>query len=162
MGTLELCPTWDIYGERWNLSQENVLREFCFSDRSIPKIVTNVTPNVTSVHFQWGKWIMNYGIFRLRPTLRAFPSRISKQEQKQACTSHTECVTNLWHLRPSQTVTNLNLWPNLFVWFLFSFFSKTSLVTLWSKCHKWSNLQLWLVQTCFCFCFDWNGSESTK
>jgi len=52
MGTLELCPTWDIYGERWNLSQENVLREFCFSDRSIPKIVTNVTPNVTSVHFQ--------------------------------------------------------------------------------------------------------------
>ena len=38
--------------------------------------------------------------------LRAIPSRISKQKQKQVCTNHTECVTNLWHLWRSQTVTN--------------------------------------------------------
>jgi len=31
----------------------------------------------------------------LGTTLRAVPSRISKQKQKQVCTSHTECVTNL-------------------------------------------------------------------
>jgi len=28
-------------------------------------------------------------------SLRAVPSRISKQKQKQVCTSHTECVNNL-------------------------------------------------------------------
>jgi len=22
MGTLELCPMWEIYGERWNLSED--------------------------------------------------------------------------------------------------------------------------------------------
>jgi len=57
--------------------------------------------------------------------------RISKRKRKRVCTSHTEFVTNLWQLWRSQTVTNLNLWPNLFLRFLFSFFSKTGLVTFW-------------------------------
>jgi len=43
--------------------------------------------------------------------------------------------------------------------FFVVFFSKTGLVTFWSKCHKWSHFQLWLVQTCLCFCFLGNASE---
>ena len=45
-------------------------------------------------------------------------------------------------------------------------FNSFSSIQIWShfghKCHKWSQIQMWLVHTCFCFCFDWNGSEWTK
>jgi len=37
------------------------------------------------------------------------------------------------------------------LWFFWSFCSKTDLVTFWSQM---SQIQMWLVQTCFCFCFD--------
>jgi len=36
IGTLELRPMWDIYGEHRNLSQENGSKKDLFSDRSIP------------------------------------------------------------------------------------------------------------------------------
>jgi len=63
IGTLELCPMWDIYWERRNLSQENGSRKECFSDRSIPWNITNVTPNVTLVTFSMRK--MDYGLWNI-------------------------------------------------------------------------------------------------
>jgi len=61
--------------------------------------------------------------------LRAIPSRISKHKLKQVCTSHTDCVTNLWYLWRSQSVTNLNLWPNLCACFFLVFLAKQ----VWSR-----------------------------
>jgi len=69
----------------------------------------------------------------------------------------------VWHLWRSQNVAILNLWPRSHALFFFIVFLAKQ---VWSyfghNYHKWSQNQIWLVQTCFCFCFDWNGSEWTK
>ena len=45
------------------------------------------------------------------------------------------------------------------LWIFPIFVNKTNLVKFDHKFHKWSHIQMWLVQTCFCFCFQGNGSE---
>ena len=91
--------------------------------------------------------------------LRGVLIRISKNKCKRVCTSHTEFVTNLRHLWRSQTVTNLNLWPNLFLRFLFSFFSKTGLITFWSNKSQMVILSDVTSTNMFMFTFYGNGSE---
>jgi len=68
------------------------------------KITFQVLPNNWFVskkidsmkHFvNWIPLNINVRSNQTKPCLRAVPSRISKQKQKQVCTSHTECVTNL-------------------------------------------------------------------
>ena len=44
-------------------------------------------------------------------------------------------------------------------WFSTVFSAKQIWSHFGHKCHKWSQVQIWLVQTCFYFCFDWNASE---
>ena len=43
MGTLKLCPMWDIYGERRNLLQEMDLEKFVLVKNSI---LTHSTPKL--------------------------------------------------------------------------------------------------------------------
>ena len=95
---------------------------------------------------------------------RALPSWISKQKQKQVCTSHTECVTNLWHLWRSQTVTDLNLWRNLFLCFFFSFFSKTDFVTFWSQMSQMVTLLIVTGTNLFLLLFrlKWFGMREIR
>jgi len=93
--------------------------------------------------------------------LKAVPSRISKQKQKQVCTSHTECVTKFVTF---VTVTHCHKIEFATEVFPLFFLSKQVWSHFGHACHKWSHFQMWLVQTCFCFSFwfDWNGSEWTK
>jgi len=76
MGTLELCPMWDIYGERRNLSED-------YGRHLLFKAIVEFHKMSTIVHemsmlgrFQSGKWIMDYGIFQLGPTLRQIGAEI--------------------------------------------------------------------------------------
>jgi len=62
MGTLEICPMWDIYGQP---------RETFFSWSFNSISVTNVKHQMSHMgHSQWRKWIIDSGWFRLGPTLR--------------------------------------------------------------------------------------------
>ena len=72
MGTSELCPMWDIYGERGNLSQENGLRKaFSIMDKfhKMSEISHGTCP---MGQVQWGIWNIDYGTFQLGPTLRNY------------------------------------------------------------------------------------------
>ena len=85
-------------------------------------------------------------------------------------------VSNLPHPRVNETKQHTNEWDycdghkmsqfSMNLWLRSGFFLVFSAKQIWShfghKCHKSSQIQMWLIQTCFCFCFDWNGSEWTK
>jgi len=69
MGTLELCPMWDIYGERRNLSEDYGRDKVFLGIVKFHTMSTNVQEMSKLGCFECGKWIMDYGISRLRPTL---------------------------------------------------------------------------------------------
>jgi len=54
MGTLELCPMWDIYGQPRNLSEDCGSRNICFIGRWIHNLsqMSHQMPHMG--HFQWG------------------------------------------------------------------------------------------------------------
>jgi len=82
----------------------------------------------------------------------------SKQRQKQGLyQSHSMC-DHLWHLWQSQIVTISNLWSHALDFYL-SFLVQQVWSHFGHKCHTWSHIQMWLVQTCFCFFFQtkWFG-----
>jgi len=66
---------WDIYGERWNLSEDHGREKFFWAIVKFHKMSTNVQEMSKLGRFQWGKWIMDYGIFRLGPTLSSASER---------------------------------------------------------------------------------------
>ena len=68
--------------------------------------------------------------------------------QTETETGDVPVTLNVWHLWRSQNVTILNLWPR----------SHHILVTNVTN----GQIKMWVVQPCFCLCFDWNGSEWTK
>ena len=82
--------------------------------------------------------------------------------QTETWTGFIPVTLNVWHLWRSQNVTILDLWPRSHAVFFSIFLAKQIWLHFGHKCHKWSQIQMWLVQTCFCFCFDWSGSEWTK
>jgi len=83
----------------------------------------------------------------------------SKQKQSQGLyQSHSMC-DHLWHLWRSQNFTILDLWPRLFLWILFSYFCKTSLVTIWSQTSQMVTHSNLTSTTLFLFLFSrkWFG-----
>jgi len=96
-----------------------------------------------------------------------------KLKQKQVCTSHTECVTNLWHLWLSQSVTNLNSRPVFFLVFLakqvWSYYGHTfncdrykpvsvsvSIEMVWNERNMGKHTRKWAL---FLF-FVWNSARN--
>ena len=79
----------------------------------------------------------------------------SKQKQKQLLTNHMQCVTFV-------TVTKCHNFELVTSVARSGFLCFVLAKQIWShfrhKSQKWSQIRMWLVQTCFCFCFDRNGS----
>jgi len=92
-------------------------------------------------------------------SLRAVPIRIPNRNRNRLCTSHTQCVTFVTVTKCHNFEFVNSVTRSCFFWV---FLAKQIWSHFGHKCHKWSQIQMWLVQTCFCFCFDWNGSEWTK
>jgi hypothetical protein len=69
MGTVELCPMCDIYGERWNCHRKMDLEKFFLVIVKCHKCHTKCHKMLHLWHFQWGKWKMDCGILQLGPTL---------------------------------------------------------------------------------------------
>ena len=62
MGTLELCPMWDIYGERRNLSEDYRLDKFFLVIVKFHKMSTNVLEMSKLGRFQYSVRKMDYGL----------------------------------------------------------------------------------------------------
>jgi len=85
------------------------------------------------------------------------PFRVSSSTERAV-----PVTPNVWPICKFVTATNFHKFEFVteFVSLVFfSFLAKQVWSYFGHKCHKWSHFQLWLVQTCFCFYFDWNGSE---
>jgi len=91
--------------------------------------------------------------------LRAVPIRIPNRNRNRFCTSHTQCVTFVTVIKSHNFAFVTSVTRSVFFQF---FLAKQVWSHFGHKYHKWSQIQIWLVQPCFCFCFDWNGSEWTK
>ena len=91
--------------------------------------------------------------------LRAVPIWIPNRNRNRVCTSHTQCVkfvmvTKCHNYEFVTSVTRSGFFLVILVKQIWSHFGH--------KCHKWSRIKMWLVQTCFGFCFNWNGSQWMK
>jgi len=91
--------------------------------------------------------------------LKAVPIRIPNRDRNRSCTIHTQNVICVTVIKCHNFEFATSVTRSVFFWV---FLAKQ----IWShfdhKCHKWSQIQMWLVQTCFYFCLDKNISEWTK
>jgi len=67
-------------------------------------------------------------------------------------------LKNKWHLtelnwESVRLRSNWKSWHPVYKFHVLSVTRKNP--AFYCKCHEWSQIQMWLVQTCFCFCFDW-------
>jgi len=97
MGTLELCPMWDIHGERRNLSEDDGLRKVFLVIVEFHKM-SQISHQMSHLwHFQWGKWIMDYGYFsKDRPWAMSHIWMSHVAHMNESCHTYEWAMSHIW------------------------------------------------------------------
>jgi len=87
--------------------------------------------------------------------------QISNRNRNRVCTSHIQYVKTC-DICGGHKMSQIRSCDQVCCSGFFFFLAKQKWSHFGHKCHKWSHVQMWLLQTCFCFCFLDNGSEWMK